>query len=121
MSDSPNFSEGIVPPLLGDYFTLAEASKTLPRVNGRKIHTSTLWRWCRRGCKGIKLRYYRVGRTIMVSEAALNQFFTALAQADAEQTDTHDYKPRPKRRRPGNRQASIDRANDVLRKAGILV
>lgn len=101
--------------------TLSQASKRLPRVNGKRIHVSTLWRWCRKGLKGICLEYSRVGRSIMVSEAALNQFFTSLAQADAEQTDSHDFKPRPKRRRPGNRQASIDEANTVLRKARILV
>lgn len=107
--------------MTSDLLTLSQAAKQLPRVNGRKVHTSTLWRWCRRGCKGVKLQYYRIGRTIMTTESALQQFFTALAEVDAEQTDSCNYKPRPKRRRPGNRQASIDNANDVLRSAGILV
>ena len=107
--------------MTSDLLTLSQAAKQLPRVNGRKVHTSTLWRWCRRGCKGIKLQYYRIGRTIMTTEVALDQFFTALAKADAEQIDSSNYKPRHKRRRPGNRQASIDQANDVLRNAGILV
>ncbi|MCD4824637.1 MAG: hypothetical protein K8S55_08520 [Phycisphaerae bacterium] len=26
---------------------LSEAAKLLPRINGRKVATSTLWRWCR--------------------------------------------------------------------------
>lgn len=114
--DNQNIEEGI-----SNFLTLSQASKRLPRVNGRKVHTSTLWRWCRRGCKGVTLRYYRIGRTIMTTEKALQQFFTALAQADTEQADSHNFKPRRKRRRPDNRQASIDEANAVLRNAGILV
>jgi len=121
MSEKSNVAEDFAPVQLEDYLTLSEAAKTLPRVNGRKVHTSTLWRWCRRGCKGVKLQYYRIGRTIMTTEVALQQFFTALAKVDAEQSDSHNFAPRPKRRRSGNRQASIDRANDVLRNAGILV
>lgn len=107
--------------MTSDLLTLSQAAKQLPRVNGRKVHTSTLWRWCRRGCKGVKLQYYRIGRTIMTTETALQQFFTTLAEVDAEQMDSHNYRPRSKRRRPGNRQASIDEANAVLRNAGILV
>ena len=106
---------------VSNLLTLSQASKRLPRVNGKRIHVSTLWRWCRKGLKGIRLEYSRVGRTIMVSDAALNRFFTALAQADVEQAESCNYKPRHKRRRPGNRQASIDQANEVLRNAGILV
>ena len=107
--------------MTSDLLTLSQAAKQLPRVNGKRIHVSTLWRWCRKGLKGIRLEYSRVGRTIMVSDAALNRFFMSLAQADAEQADSNNYKPRPKRRRPGNRQESIDQANDVLRNAGILI
>ena len=122
MSDSPNASKDIDCALPGDYLTLAQAAKRMPRgTNGRKVHVSTLWRWCRRGCKGVTLQYYRIGRTIMTTEKALQQFFTALAKVDDEQTDSCNYKPRHKRRRPGNRQAAIDEANAVLRKAGILV
>ena len=122
MSDKSNVTENFDPVQLEDYLTLAEATKQLPRVNGRKVHTSTLWRWCRRGCKGVRLQYYRIGRTIMTTEGALQQFFTALAQVDAEQTDSHDYKLKRKRRpKPRERQASIDEANAVLRNAGILV
>ena len=122
MSDKSNITKDFALVQLEDYLPLAEAAKRMPRgTNGRKVHVSTIWRWCRRGCRGIKLRYYRVGRTIMVTETTLQQFFSALAKVDAEQADSNNYKPRPKRSRPGNRQASIDQANDVLRNAGILV
>ena len=35
---------------------LTDGCKRLPR-NGRRVHTSTLWRWCRKGCHGVELHY----------------------------------------------------------------
>jgi hypothetical protein len=102
--------------------TLAAAAKTLPRINGRKVHTSTLWRWCRKGYNGIRLEYFRMGRTIMTSEFLLQKFFTELAKADSVQTSQSQFQPRRKRRiSPQHRQKSIDEANEILRKAKIIV
>lgn len=58
--------------------SLAEAAKSLPRVNGRRPSLSTLWRWCRKGLKGVRLDYLRVGRKIVTSREAMNRFFAAL-------------------------------------------
>jgi hypothetical protein len=62
--------------------SLTEATKALPRVNGKRPSISTLWRWCRRGLRGVRLEYVRVGRGIATSRDALNRFFNALAAAD---------------------------------------
>lgn len=35
--------------------TLTEAAKLLPKVNGKKPALCTLWRWCRRGLRGVFL------------------------------------------------------------------
>lgn len=35
--------------------SLTEATKALPRVNGKRPSISTLWRWCRRGLRGVRL------------------------------------------------------------------
>ncbi|MBN1123361.1 MAG: DUF1580 domain-containing protein [Sedimentisphaerales bacterium] len=102
--------------------TLSQAAKTLPRINGRKIHTSTIWRWCRKGCHGIFLSYWRIGRTVVTTEGALNQFFRLLAENDSVLTQHTNFKPpiRKRRRRPADRQASIEQANQILRQAKIL-
>jgi hypothetical protein len=123
MSDSLGVTEDIHSPLIGNYFTLSEGTKRLPRVNGRKVHPSTLWRWCRRGCNGVHLKYLRAGRSIMVTEEYLHQFFTELAAADAAvQTTTTAVRKRKPRRRNNSaaRQRQIDEANEVLVRAGIL-
>lgn len=107
---------------ISGYLTLSEASKRIPRMNGHRVHVSTLWRWCRKGYNGIHLEYFRVGRTIMTSEFLLHKFFTELAKADLEKTSQSQFQPRRKRRScPQNRQKSIDEANAVLRRAKIIV
>ncbi len=43
--------------------TLTEATKALPTVNGKRPAICTLWRWCRKGLRGVFLaEYVRVGR-----------------------------------------------------------
>ena len=69
-----------MPDLMDDhYITLSEAGRQLP---GRP-HASTLWRWCRVGIRGVRLPYLRVGRRIVVSRAALDEFARSLAELDA--------------------------------------
>lgn len=64
--------------------SLSEAAKTLPRTNGKKVHDSTLWRWARKGIRGVKLEYVRVGSRICTSVEALSRFLSALTVKDDE-------------------------------------
>jgi hypothetical protein len=70
----------------------------------------------------VYLQYVRVGRAIMVSEVALNQFFVALAQADKAEQHPVGISPKRKSRRINSaaRQRSIDEANAILIRAGII-
>jgi len=109
--------------LLSDYFTLTEASHRLPRVDGRRIHPSTVWRWCRKGLYGVSLEYIRVGHKVMVNAEGLNRFFTKLAQADEEAMKEPSLK-RPRRRKSRSirsQQQSQEEAQALLRRAGILI
>ena len=65
-----------------ELLSLAEAARRLPRIDGKKIAIPTIWRWCRRGLRGVRLQYTRVGRRICVSPAALSTFFGQLAEMD---------------------------------------
>ena len=49
--------------------TLTAAAKVLPKVDGRKVAVCTLWRWCRRGMRGLFLAYVRVGPTTRLGPA----------------------------------------------------
>ena len=62
--------------------SLCEAARTLPTIDGRRPHTTTVWRWCRRGVRGVKLEYLRIGRRVCTSYEALGRFAQRLAAAD---------------------------------------
>lgn len=60
--------------------SLADAAKELPAFNGKRVHTSTLWRWCIEGVRGIRLEHVRVGGRICTSVEALSRFTNRLAE-----------------------------------------
>ncbi|MHB9070128.1 MAG: DUF1580 domain-containing protein [Sedimentisphaerales bacterium] len=101
--------------------TLVEATKMLPRVGGKRMNVSTLWRWCKKGLQGCNLEYVRVGAKIATSSDALNRFFVLLANADkVKQLSSDVHLPR-KHRHPTDisRQRAIEEANNILVRAGI--
>jgi hypothetical protein len=57
--------------------TLTQASQMLP---GRP-HVSTLWRWCKRGVRGVRLETYVVGARRFTSTEALQRFAAATSAA----------------------------------------
>lgn len=105
-----------------ELMTLAEAARSLPRLRGTRVHTSTIFRWCKRGVRGVYLKYGKIGRTIVVSPSNLQTFFMALAEADtADQPAAKAaHKRKPRRTNSTTRQREIEAANDLLINAGIL-
>jgi len=69
-----------------DLLSLSEASAALPRIDEKRPHIPTIWRWCRKGVSGVRLEYVRLGHRICTSREALNRFVNALASADAPAT-----------------------------------
>lgn len=96
--------------------TFSEAAAILPMFNGKRPHTSTVWRWARKGCRGVRLESLRLGGRFVTSVQALERFGQALAEADNL--------PQASVRKPATptakqRERSIQHAEDVLHKAGI--
>ncbi|MCH7727048.1 MAG: DUF1580 domain-containing protein [Planctomycetes bacterium] len=77
-----SIDEGLLP--------LAEAAKILPRRRGRKVATSTLYRWAKRGLRGVCLEVVQVGGTTCTSRSALQRFFNRLTAAARPKTPTMD-------------------------------
>lgn len=96
--------------------SLSEAARALPRIGGKRPHCSTLWRWCRRGCNGVRLEYARIGRRIVTSEEALSRFAARLAAADR---DDRGAVARRRRARRGTSARAIEEAEAALDRAGI--
>lgn len=90
--------------------TLREAASILPRQRGgRKVHVSTLYRWCSRGVRGVRLEHLKLGGRIVVSAQALQRFAERCSAATS--TDNP----------PSNRRRcrEFEHAEEELRRAGI--
>jgi hypothetical protein len=62
--------------------SLKQAARMVPTFDGNTIHSATVWRWCKKGFKGIRLEYVRAGRRIATSREAMNRFFKNLTKLD---------------------------------------
>jgi hypothetical protein len=49
---------------------------------GRRLHLSTVYRWCQRGLRGVKLEMVQCGGTRCTTETALLRFFAALGPTE---------------------------------------
>ncbi len=65
---------------------LTDAAKYLGKITGRKPHVSTLWRWCQKGCKGVRLDSICVGGKRFVTVAGIERFID-------ESTAAQDLRP----------------------------
>lgn len=96
--------------------SFSEAAKALPKINGRRPHATTLWRWARKGLKGVRLETRRVGARFVTSAEALERFSEALAAIDLP----GNHPPPQTNRRGAGRHHAVDQAEHKLRNAGIL-
>ena len=113
-----------IDPEIEELLSLTDATKVLPRIGGRKPAISTLWRWCRKGLRGVSLEYLRYGRNIVTTRQALMRFFAALAQVDAQIEANAEPVARPSclHRTPITSKArlrSLQEADAILERAGI--
>lgn len=98
--------------------SFADATKVVPKIDGKRISTSTIWRWSQKGIRGIKLETRRVGCRLVTSAAALDRFFAALAvpnsPASPERTP-----PGPRSRTPQQRRRDLADADARLKAVGL--
>lgn len=107
--------------------SLSQAACELPKLGGRKLHASSLWRWARKGVRGVKLEYVRLGGRILTSREALARFAQRLAEADEredagapiEGEPTEYRQPVTKGRTPQQRAKAIECARAELNYAGL--
>jgi hypothetical protein len=64
--------------------TSAGRLKWLPcRRNGKRPNVTTLWRWAKHGCYGVRLKTTSVGGTLCTTETDLRAFFAAISEKRA--------------------------------------
>ena len=93
--------------------TLTQAARMLPG----HPHVSTLWRWCRRGVKGIVLETYVVAGRRFTSTEALERFAsatTAAANGEPPPAQTPRQPPNGQSGRPNVRWSVIQEPQHLL-------
>jgi hypothetical protein len=92
--------------------SLADAARLLPRRRGgRKVHTSTCYRWTVSGCKGVLLESVQIGGTRCTSKEALARFFQRLTEANASTRESP--------RSPARRRRAAEQAEQQLEREGV--
>lgn len=67
-----------------ELLTFTEAASVLPRRRGgAKTAISTLWRWSKRGSRGVVLETVHVGGNVYVSRDALGDFIAKRSRVEA--------------------------------------
>jgi hypothetical protein len=64
--------------------SLPDAAEFLSRLTGQKPHVSTLWRWCLKGCKGVRLDSLCIGGKRFVTATAIERFIEASTASRSE-------------------------------------
>ncbi len=100
-----------------EILSLSEACAALPQIEGKRPHISTLWRWCNRGIRGVRLEHVRLGHRMCTSREALNRFLNALT-ADSERSAVST-PGRPVRSPEPQRLRAIAEAESALGEEGI--
>jgi hypothetical protein len=54
--------------------SFAEAAALLPTLHGKRVSTTSVWRWARKGLFGVKLEVVRIGARFLTSIEALERF-----------------------------------------------
>lgn len=65
-------------------YTFTQISKRLPTFNGKRVHVSTIHRWCRKGVKGVRLEFRVLGGRLVTSMEAVDRFSKALSELETE-------------------------------------
>jgi hypothetical protein len=100
-------------PITGKWLTLAQAARLLPT----RPAPSTLWRWARKGVRGVHLEYRRLGGKIVVTEEAIRHFMDELTKRDAELAAPMRQRTDPPG--PEHRRMSKEELEAELRREGL--
>jgi hypothetical protein len=99
--------------------SLPEAADYIAKLTGHpKPNVSTLWRWCQKGCKGVKLESICIGAKRFVTVSAIERFIKARSQmsapAEVVSIDIAPSAPRRVERLAAQRRDEIESARKRL-------
>ena len=94
--------------------TMTDAAALLPgRKPGKRLYVNTVWRWCRKGLRGVRLRSVLIGGQRLTTRRWLQEFIQAMSEAREPGVAS----PPPVIRTPRQRQSASERAAEELKAA----
>lgn len=101
--------------------TFGRAAELLPQVNGKRVHSTSVWRWARKGLRGVRLDCLRIGGRFVTSMEAVERFTEALANVPVGPVDSASRRPlvKPKRRSKSRHDRAVGRSHARLVAAGV--
>ncbi len=103
-----------------ELLTMSQASKVCPKVDGKPPHCGSIWRWARKGIRGIRLEHVRIGNRVCTSLDALNRFFNALAETPPPAPSQHSVVREPTGRTESQREKAMAAARKRLESRGVI-
>ncbi len=61
------------------YYTVSEAGKIFKKVTGHKYSTPLIYRWIKKGCKGVQLEAVQRPRQMVLTEESIREFLDRIA------------------------------------------
>lgn len=95
--------------------TLLDAAAYLGKITGRKPHVSTLYRWCMKGCRGIRLDSICIGGQRFVTASGLDRFIENSTMQAPSTTTVEQANPPPTSPPVKGMLAHVMRHNDRRR------
>lgn len=103
-----------------DLLSLSAAAAICPAIDGKRPRSSTVWRWARKGIRGVRLECVMVGRNMATTRPALEKFFAECAKASCKPVQSPV--PRaPRERGPAQAESAMAAADEKLRSMGVAV
>ncbi len=104
--------------------SFAEAASSLPAIQGKRVSSACVWRWARKGLRGVRLEHRQIGARFLTSRPALDRFFASVAAVPLKSETKHERHPetQPKSQRErtaAQRRADVERARKELERDGI--
>lgn len=105
-----------------ELLSLAETSRRLPKIDGKKVAISTIFRWCTNGLRKQRLPYVRIGKRIFVTRHDLLEFFRTLSEHARRIPPETSSQQRVLKRCPitsRQRERALAAADEILERAKI--
>lgn len=75
------------------YYTISESGKLFKKLCGHKYSNPLIYRWIKKGCKGVQLEAIQRPRQMVLTEQSIRDFLDQIAPLAIKRADNNDTVP----------------------------